>query len=226
MRIGKLIAAVTGVLLVITGIGLGVAGGIALAVPDDDGWVSVGPVRVDSSAAAIVGDDIDIDLGETVADGNTFISWAAIPTRIAVDGDGVFVGIGPVAEVEQYLDGVAVAHADWDHRDIDIDGYVPGGSAGDPTAQTFWVASTTDGVLEWDLAGGDWAVVVMNADGSPGIDVALDAAARVPWLPAIGVGVLILGGAFLAGGIALTYAGVRATPQPTISAPPQPATGG
>ena len=57
MKITKLIAAVIGVPMVIGSFALAVGGGIAIAVPDDDGWVSTGPVRmttVEEAQTAIV----------------------------------------------------------------------------------------------------------------------------------------------------------------------------
>ena len=46
-----------------------------------------------------------------------------------------------------------------------------------PGTQDFWVASSTGSgprTLEWDPTDGSWTVVVMNADGRAGIDVALE----------------------------------------------------
>jgi hypothetical protein len=230
MRIGKLISAVAGVLLLLAGLGMGVAGGLALALPDDDGWVTIGPARVRSDAAALVGTDIDIDLGDHIADGRTVVTWDTIATRITVDdrnGKDVFIGIGPEDAVAGYLAGSAVAYADWHHDDIDLSGFVPGGPASDPAEETFWTASSTDGVLDWDVADGEWAVAVINADGSPGIDVAVTGAAEIPFLRAIGVGLLAGGLLFFGGGIWLTYLGVREVRQrpATYEVPAAPAAG-
>jgi hypothetical protein len=48
----------------------------------------------------------------------------------------------------------------------------------------------------WKPANGSWTVVVMNADGQPGIDVRADLGARVPAVPWIAVGVLAAGAVF------------------------------
>ncbi len=226
MRIGKLISAGLGVLMLLIGFGLSVAGGIALAVPDDDGWVTVGPARVQTEAAALVGDDINVDLGHKVGDGRTFISWDAIATEITVDdrnGKAVFIGVGPEDAVDEYLAGTSIAYAEWHDDDFDVDGFVEGGPAADPTAQDFWIASSTDGLLEWDVEDGDWAVAVVNADGSPGIDVAVTGSAEIPFLRAIGVGLVAGGLLFLGGGVTLTYFGVRGERTSTQAPPPAPA---
>jgi hypothetical protein len=224
MRIGKLISAFAGVLVIVAGLGMTVAGGLALALPDDDGWVELGPARVRSDAAALVGTDIDVDLGDRIAEGRTVVTWDAIATRITVDdrnGKDVFIGVGPEDAVDAYLAGSAVAYADWHDDDIDLSGFVPGGPAADPTAQTFWIASSTDGVLDWNVADGEWAVAVLNADGSHGIDVAVTGAADIPFLQAIGVGLLAGGLLFIGGGVWLMYLGVReARPRPTTHPTP------
>lgn len=225
MRISKLIGAVAGVIITLAGLGLTVAGGVALAIPDDNGWVSVGPARVRSEAAALVGDDIHIDLDDHIRDGRTVISWDAIATEITVserNGKDVFIGVGPSAEVDAYLANTAVAYAEWDHDEFDIDGYVDGGPASDPTAQNFWVATGVDGVLDWDAGDGDWSIVLVNSDGSQGIDVAVSGAAKIPFLGAIGAGLLVAGLLFLAGGITMTYFGVRAVPDRPAPAPTAP----
>jgi len=226
MRIGKLISAIVGVLLIIAGFGMSVAGGVALAIPDDEGWVTVGPARVRTDAAALVGNDINVDFGQGVADGHTFVTWDAIATEISVDdrnGKAVFIGVGPEADVDAYLNGSAIAYAEWHDDEFDVDGFIPGGAAADPTMEDFWITSSTDGVLEWDIVDGEWAVVVMNADGSTGIDVAVTGSAEIPFLQAIGVGLLALGLVTFGGGITLTYFGVRADRDRTLpAAPPAP----
>lgn len=54
--------------------------------------------------------------------------------------------------------------------------------------------------MVWDPADGSWSVVVMNADGRPGVDMGGDLGARVPALPWIAFGLLVAGAVFLAGG--------------------------
>jgi hypothetical protein len=63
--------------------------------------------------------------------------------------------------------------------------------------------------LVWDPADGSWTVVVMNADGRPGIDVGADLGAKVPALPWIAVGFLALGAILMAGGALLIVGAVR-----------------
>lgn len=212
MRITKLVAAVIGVPMIIGSFAMAVAGGIALAVPDDNGWISTGPVRMGTEAVALVGDDIEIDFGEHFTDGRTFVSWEAIPTRLDVDsrnGKEVFVGIAREADADAYLDGVAidrVSSFDHDPRLEHVDGAFV---AAPPASVDIWVASTVAGTLDWSVSPGEWTIVALNADGSPGVDVAIDGSARVPFLGVVGAVLIFLGLLGMTAGATLTYYGVR-----------------
>jgi hypothetical protein len=75
-----------------------------------------------------------------------------------------------------------------------------------PGAQNFWVASATGSgpqTLLWEPTDGSWTVVVMNADGRPGIDIGADLGAKVPFLPWIALGFLVAGALLLVGGVLL-----------------------
>ena len=81
-----------------------------------------------------------------------------------------------------------------------------------PGAQDFWVASATGSgarTLSWDPAGGSWTVVVMNADGRPGIGVRADLGARMPAVRWIAIGLLAAGAILLAAGVLLIAGAVR-----------------
>jgi hypothetical protein len=95
-----------------------------------------------------------------------------------------------------------------------------------PAEQGFWAASAHGAgrqTVTWDLEDGDWSIVVMNADGSRGVDTDISAAAEVPFLATLGW--LSLGGALLLliGAGTLLVLGVR-TPRPpqadTATLPP------
>lgn len=232
MRITKLLAAVIGVPMVIASIAMTVGGGIALAVPDDNGWVSAGPLRMRTEAVGFVGEDLHIDFGDHATDGRTFIGWEAIPARVDVDsrnGKEIFVGVASTADAQAYLEGIAVARVETldDNPDL-VD--VPGASSvAPPETQDFWVATNAAGEVEWSLAEGDWSVVVLNSDGTSGVDVAVTGSARIPFLGVIGVVLIALGVIGTILGSLLTYFGVRTVRRPASSpdlAPPQPVISG
>ena len=212
MRITKLVAAVIGVPMIIGSFALAVGGGIAIAVPDDNGWVSTGPIRMKTEAAALVGDDIEIDLGGHFADGRTILHWGELPAELAISSrndKSVFIGIAEQEDARAYLDGVALDRISSIDHDHEVE-HVYGTYAATPPADVdIWVASGVDGILEWDVQEGDWAIVALNADGSPGVDVAVSASARIPFLTTLGVVLLAIGVAGMTAGGFLTYFGVR-----------------
>lgn len=215
MRISKLIAAVIGIPMVVASLALAIGGGIAMAVPDDDGWVSAGPVRLETDSAALVGDDIEIDFGAKVTHGRTIASWGEIPTEIEITSRNekpVFIGIAATDDADAYLAGVARDRLTSFDHDHDLE-FLPGVYQATPPADAdIWVASSVDGLLEWDIQPGDWALVAVNADGSPGIDINAAAAAKVSFLRPLGAVILAGGVLGMGAGIALTYFGVRREP--------------
>lgn len=126
-------------------------------------------------------------------------------------GSTLFVGIGPSADVDRYLAGVSttVISDFWTNRLRSTGGGAPGSA---PGTQDFWVASATGTGrqnLTWDPANGSWTVVVMNADGQPGVDVTADLGATMPSLIGIAVGSLAVGGLLLIGGVLLIVGAIR-----------------
>jgi hypothetical protein len=126
-------------------------------------------------------------------------------------GTALFVGIGPSAAVARYLAGVnhTVISDFWTDT---VEAESGGAPATAPGTQDFWVASSTGSgarTLTWNPADGSWTVVVMNADGRPGIAVRADLGARFPALPWIALGLLIAGAVFAAGGALLIAGAIR-----------------
>jgi hypothetical protein len=108
----------------------------------------------------------------------------------------VFAGIAPAGDVSRYLTGVSYASvtAFGDHAVTQH----PGTAApARPQAAAGWVAhaqGTGTRTLRWQARTGDWRVVVMNADGSPGVSARADVGFNSPALPG-------LAGELLAGSI-------------------------
>lgn len=123
----------------------------------------------------------------------------------------LFVGIGPSDDVDRYLAGVSqtVITDFWDSKSHAVEGSAPRSL---PGAQHFWVASSAGPgarTVKWDPAKGSWTVVVMNANGRPGVDVRADLGAKVPYLLWIAIGFLAAGAVLLAGGGFLIVGAIR-----------------
>ena len=79
-----------------------------------------------------------------------------------------------------------------------------------PAAQTFWAATSTGGrQLEWKAREGEWTVVVMNADATPGVRVDAKAGAKLPLLGELGWGLAIPGAVLGLVSVALMALGAR-----------------
>lgn len=126
-------------------------------------------------------------------------------------GARLFVGIGRSEDVDRYLVGVnrSVIKDFWTREVEPVSGGAPRSA---PGAQRFWTARATGPgpqTLVWKPSKGTWTVVVMNADGAPGVGMAADVGARVPALPWIALGLLIAGLVFAAGAALLIVGAVR-----------------
>jgi hypothetical protein len=143
-------------------------------------------------------------------------------------GRPVFVGIGPEREVDAYLRGVAHAEVD----DLDPPRYRNsrgGAPRRPPSAERFWVASTEGSgrqAVSWEVEGGQWTIVAMNADATRRVVLDADVGAKVGWFLGVGIGLVVVGLLLLAGGMTLiVVAGRRASrahaPPSSSASPPR-----
>jgi hypothetical protein len=219
---------VTGAVTGVVAAGLLAVGGVALygeSEKDGDGYLSTDSHHFTASTNALASESLDVDLDgagwlmdrEDVGD-----------VRLEVEPQGdepVFVGIAPTDEVSRYLSGVAhtsVSDVDSWPFDADYDEHAVAGERkpAPPGDQRIWAASDQGSgtrTLEWDVKDGDWSVVVMNADGSRGVDAEVEAGAKIPYLSAIGWTAVGTGALLMIGAAALLVAGIRTPRNPTAA---------
>jgi hypothetical protein len=219
---GRIASIVAGGVAAVLAIGLIAAGALLLwgdSKTDDQGYLSTGKDGYAASTYALATDNLDVDL-----DGAGWIMDRDDlgKVRLAVDssaGKPVFVGIARTGDVSNYLHGTAYTSVtDVDYAPFHASYRDHGGDHRPalPADQDFWAASAHGSgtqTVAWDLEDGDWSIVVMNADGSRGVDTHIAAGAKLPFLGTLGW--ISLGGALvlllIAG--ALAYLGLR-TPRP------------
>ena len=171
-----------------------------------DARISTGQHAVISEPFHLEGAGLDWAVDEVVGDAR----FEVAPTD---RGEQLFIGVARSADVEAYL--ADVGHAElrelygrFGSREpaLSTTSEQPGGApAQPPTEAGIWVASASgSGIQEltWRPSDGDWTVVVMRADGTPGVSALVRAGATVP-----GLGWLIAG-LFTAGAVLLALGGL------------------
>jgi hypothetical protein len=200
---GSVVALIVGVLLAFVGVGTGAAGGIALWADqtqrDSAGFLVSPSETLDTSAHALVAEDIDIHVDG--AEGfypSDLLGEARV--RVTSEGDEpIFVGVARANDAYGYLDGVSYAKTYGFGGDVE-----PARQGGAPSTAPadagFWRTSsegTGTQTLHWPVEEGSWTVVAMNADGSPGVSVTGDAGLEIPELTWIAVALIVAGGVLL-----------------------------
>jgi hypothetical protein len=217
----RILLLVVGGITVLLSLALLASGGAALWALSqrDDGFFMTGTHELSTSSYALASEGLDIgpDIPGWVEDG-----FATVRVE-ATSAKPVFIGIGPVAEVERYLADVEHAQI----TDFDIDPfsvtYRELGGTGQPAApadQTFWRAQATGSgqqTITWPVDEGTWSVVAMNADSSRNVSVDTRVGTRIHYLGWITVGLLAIGVLVLVGGAGLVYLGAR-RPRPSLPA--------
>jgi hypothetical protein len=202
---------VIGAVIALLGAALLAAGtAVAFAGGSGDGYRTVGPASVATESYAVVTSGLGVDVrGPDEAYARRLLGTIRVRATAADPARPVFLGIARTADAEAYLRGVGhdqVSDIEVDPVTVRYDPHPGGAPATAPTEQTFWDrsdAGTGTRTLTWELATGDWTVVVMNADGSPGVRADLDLGGTLPVLRWATVGLLIAGGLLLLGGLTL-----------------------
>jgi hypothetical protein len=230
-----------GVLLLLIAVPLLAAGGglwLVMQHRADDGAYTARLERVRADGNAIVVTDVDALLRADlpVARGGQ----TTLHLRAQSPAGALFVGVAPRADVERYLAGVAqtrILRVRPARGPLPVDTETVPGAAFPPDwpiAQRFWLASnltvTDTGEMRPELAwapsslrGRELALVVMNPDGSAGVDATIAGRLRPGWLPPTVGGLLILGTAvFLLGVVALAAARRMVAAEPAIEAATEP----
>jgi hypothetical protein len=203
--IGWVVLLVAGALISLLALAPLVAGGFLVWADatqrDEDGYFSTSTERLETTSYAITSENLDLGADPVRQDAG-FDPGDLATIRLDVAGTGetpTFVGIGPADEVARYLDDVDHAVLqDVRFEPFGVDyRYVSGGApTAPPSRQGFWVTSV-EGIgeqrLQWDPDPGDWAVVVMNADGSRGVSVDASLGAKTPWVLRVGIAALVGG---------------------------------
>jgi hypothetical protein len=228
MKKSSIALVVTGAIASLFAVGLLAIGGLAFvgeSQKDSDGYLSTDTHQFESGTRALATENLDVDLGP----GDSALDTGDLgKVRLQVESREdrpVFVGIARTSDVENYLQGVSHSTL----TDVDTSPFEASyeNHAGDrrpvaPADSQIWVASEQGSdkqTLNWEIEDGDYSVVVMNADGSAGVDADVSTGANVPFLDEIGWTAVGSGSFVLLMGIALIVLGTRRPSNPAGTAP-------
>ncbi len=167
------------------------------------------PLSLEVSSRAVVTDDVEL------LRWNTMPEFVSRRDDVRIEGvatgpGSLFIGIAPADAVAGYLDGVAHDEiTEWDSSADDITEvvYTRDDGTTDPAApgtESFWVASASgrgELALDWTIQRGEWAVVIMNADASPGVSAHIRFGVATPsFLFPVGLASSVVGLVALIGG--------------------------
>ena len=229
MKAGRVVAIVIGSILGVIGLGLlivGIAGTIAYGVAhDDDGYFRTDEIHLASTTAAITSDSVDLGGAPGDADWMTErgdFATVSISLQPAGSDRQLFAGIGPTADVESYLGSVARDRVtDYDDSTVSYERLDGSATATPPGDETFWAAKVETGepgALTWNVESGDWTVVIMNADGSSGVDANARVGIKIDWLLPVAIVLMVIGVLLLVGGILLAVlVGRERRPRPQLA---------
>jgi hypothetical protein len=214
----------SGVLALLVALVAGLAGGglvrSHVSGRDADGYYATSATPFGSRAAALTSPTVALD-GARPGQGwmSRSANWVTLRfDATAGSGKPLFLGIASENDIAAYLGRSSydeVTDANFSsgrvtYRHVDGDA-----RPAPPATRSIWAASVVgDGALTltWPVETGRWGLVVMNADGSPGVDVSLALAAKTESLLPVGLGFIALAVVSLAGGVLLFRSAVRRPP--------------
>jgi hypothetical protein len=161
---------------------------------DSKGFVTLGTTELRTGQYAIVG-DLRGD-GPSWLYGSTVLGDARVRATSQTE-QPLFIGIARKDDVFGYLRGAGYATIDGFEVRADTT-HAGGAPSGPPSRESIWAASTQGTgrqTLVWTPRAGDWSILFMNADAGANVDVRGDASAKLPVLPWLAGGFLVIGGA-------------------------------
>lgn len=210
-----IVGAVAALLAVLALVGGGALVAVNQTQRDGDGFYASDAKTLTTPTNALVSDNLDF--------GTDTPDWLFRKGRLGTirvtatgtPGKPIFVGVARESQVDAYLRGVAHDEiTDFEFRPFSVTSTRRPGTAtpAAPTTESFW-ATTASGTgrqtATWTVREGSWGVVVMNADGTPGVGTDVSVGAKAGFLLWLGVGLLTAGVILGIGGGALIFLGAR-----------------
>jgi hypothetical protein len=211
-----------GVLLALFGVACGASGIGAFRSVDGDGYVS-GEGEMFTSTAAVVVDTAEFREIDEDDEGRNRSGKLRLRVRAErMDGGEILIGIGQREDVDAFLEPGSyqtVRELEFDplrYNQVNI-----GGSRelAQPSGQLFVASARGDGLQEvdWPIGSGEYRAIIMNGDGSAGVDVRAEFGVRFPYLRGFAIAAMIIGSLAILLGLLLVALQFRAGRDRSVS---------
>jgi hypothetical protein len=191
LRIGGWILAGLGGLLVISGVALLI---IHLTQRGKDGYYTSSTEHVAAPGYAVTAEGLHIGDLPTIA--TDLVARVRVSAR-SNNGQALFLGIAPQTEVHSYLAGVAHSEVtDINGESVTYKTHPGRAPTGPPGRERFWLSDSGgrgEVTASWEVKGGTWAIVLMNASAVAHISAAVNVGAKTNLLLWLGLGLLLVG---------------------------------
>jgi hypothetical protein len=208
---GRVVSLVIGSVLGLVSLALLAAGGVATWATntqrDAAGFLTSDTRSFATSSYAVTSGGIDLGTPTGWISPSDALGTVRIRATAIDPSKDVFLGIAPQSAVDRYLSGVNhLVVTNWSngHTRQPIGAGVAPVKA--PTDTRIWTAKATGAgtqTLTWRPMSGHWDVVVMNANGAPGVSITADVGATVPDLGWLAGGLIAIGGLLMAAAVAM-----------------------
>lgn len=170
---------------------------------DEDGFFTAPTASCRVNSYAVTSESLRLDFsGPGSLTPSSVLGDGRVTARSA-DGSAIFVGIADSRSVDTYLDGVGrstmLPERRFGEEPLPVcdtsGGNAPSTAPATLPIWTTYAQGNGSQTITWPFQEGDWTVVIMNADGSRDLDVAVDAGATFPAIGLV-ITVLMFGTAF------------------------------
>jgi len=179
------VSAVIGAVLALCSLGLLGAGGVAVwadTAQRHAGYVDLGSASYATAGRALASDTIRAHGWGWL---RPLIGQIRIRVTATGPAGGVFAGVAPASTASRYLSGVAYTTVTSYNGQGQRISHLGSGVPRPPGSTPIWAAQASGSrtaALVWTVSDGDWTVIVMNADASPGVSVRAELGASLPAL--------------------------------------------
>ncbi len=194
--------------------------GAALFQQRNGGYVTTPVERYAVDTYAITSQQFDVVIDQGLPGQTSSAASFLLKATGATPGADIFIGVGPQADVATYLATV-------EHSELTQIRFNPFAASyrtvagsdppAPPATQDFWAVSAQgpgSQQIKSDLRNGNWAMVIMNADGTRPVAVDLQAGVRSELLAPVTLGTLMAGLLLLALGVLLLVASASGLGRP------------